>query len=128
MIDHISLAVSDLVRSKHFYDAALLPLGVTPVGASENACSYALDGNDDFSIHAVAHGEEVRPARQYHFAFAAANRGAVERFYRAAVEAGGIGDGPPGLRPQYHPGYYAAFVLDPDGHRIEAVFHDRRNG
>ena len=126
MIDHISVAVSDLARSKRFYDAALGALGAEPVAASESACSYALDGIDDFSIHAVSLGQELPPpARQYHFAFAAANRGAVERFYRAAVEAGGIGDGPPGLRPQYHPGYYAAFVLDPDGHRIEAVFHQR---
>ena len=126
MIDHISLGVSDLARSRRFYDAALKPLGVERVRASESSCAYALDGSDDFSIHRIGMGRgeyDLPPGN--HYAFSARSREAVERFYRAAVEAGGTGDGPPGLRPQYHARYYAAFVRDPDGHRIEAVFHDR---
>ena len=127
MFDHVSLAVSDLHQSKRFYDQALAPLGIVAARNGAASCAYQLDGSDGFRIHAVPPDEAmVAPPRQYHLAFAATSRHAVERFYRAALEAGGTGDGPPGLRPQYRPGYYAAFVLDPDGHRIEAVFHDRR--
>ncbi len=127
MIDHISLAVSDLDRSRRFYDAALGPLGIRPVRAGPSSCAYELDGSDDFSIHAIAAGEgAVTAPRQSHFAFKARDRSSVDSFYRHALQAGGRDDGAPGLRPEYHAGYYAAFVVDPDGHRIEAVFHQRR--
>jgi catechol 2,3-dioxygenase-like lactoylglutathione lyase family enzyme len=125
MIDHISLGVSDLERSKRFYDAVLAPLGIVPCRDTPRSRDYALNGSDDFGIQAMD-GRPATPSPQNHYAFAAPSRDAVDRFHAAAVERGGRDDGPPGLRPEYHAGYYAAFVLDPDGHRIEAVFHDRR--
>jgi catechol 2,3-dioxygenase-like lactoylglutathione lyase family enzyme len=126
MIDHVSLGVTDLERSKRFYDAALAPLGIVPCRDLDGLRDYSLNGSDDFGIMALPAGERLHtPPQQNHVAFAAKNRAAVDAFYAAALANGGRDDGAPGLRPEYHPGYYAAFVLDPDGHRIEAVFHDR---
>jgi len=124
VIDHLGLDVGDYRRSRDFYAAALAPLGYAmrqelpaePAGAPDRAGFGA--------THAVfwiaGDGAVERPL---HFAFAAANRGQVDAFYRAALGAGGRGNGAPGLRPHYHPHYYAAFVFDPDGHNIEAVCH-----
>jgi catechol 2,3-dioxygenase-like lactoylglutathione lyase family enzyme len=81
-------------------------------------CSVAIEGGGDFWI-----GEGEPPAAPVHVAFAAADRATVDKFHRAAVEAGGRDNGAPGLRPHYHAGYYAAFVIDPDGNNVEAVFH-----
>lgn len=125
LIDHISLAVSDIERSARFYDAALAPLGIEPVDTGSPGRTYARDGADDFGIQQVRPGTTIAPPPQSHVAFAACSRAAVDAFHAAALANGGRDDGPPGLRPQYHAGYYAAFVIDPDGHRIEAVFHDR---
>jgi catechol 2,3-dioxygenase-like lactoylglutathione lyase family enzyme len=112
----VSLPVRDIARSRAFYERALRPFGVRVV---ENTLGvgFAL-GDQDFWI-----GERDVPAGSVHIAFSAPDRETVDAFHAAAVEAGGGDNGPPGLRPHYHSGYYAAFVLDPDGNNVEAVFH-----
>ena len=127
MIDHISLGVSDLDRSKRFYDAVLAPLGIAACRDTPRSRDYALNGSDDFGIQALDGGRRPSPPPENRYAFAAPSRDAVVRFHAAALRSG-RDDGAPGLRPEYHAGDYAAFVLDPDGHRIEAVFHDCREG
>jgi catechol 2,3-dioxygenase-like lactoylglutathione lyase family enzyme len=117
LIDHLALRVRDLRRSRTFYEQALEPFGVKVVESSQGA-GFAIEGGGDFWI-----GEGDPPAAPVHVAFAAADRATVDKFHRAAVEAGGRDNGAPGLRPHYHAGYYAAFVIDPDGNNVEAVFH-----
>jgi catechol 2,3-dioxygenase-like lactoylglutathione lyase family enzyme len=125
MIDHTGVTVSDFAKSKAFYAAALKPLGyqvlmeLTPeqTGGFEGA-GLGEPNKPDFWI-----GTGTPNEPRVHVAFRAANRAAVDAFYQAAIAAGGRDNGPPGLRPHYHAGYYGAFVLDPDGHNIEAVFH-----
>lgn len=121
MFDHVKFGVSDYEASKAFYLRALAPLGV--VAGSEGPPSYGIelyvpDGNSSLCLFQT----NEKPAH-IHLAFTAATRQQVEAFYRAALAAGGQDNGPPGLRPQYHKTYFAAFVLDPDGHNIEAVCH-----
>jgi len=124
MIDHMGFAVSDYARAKAFYLTALAPLGyglIMEVQQTENdspAAGFGADGKPDFWI-----GGEGGLNLPVHVAFVAKDRGVVDAFYRAAMAAGGKDNGGPGLRPHYHPNYYAAFVLDPDGHNIEAVCH-----
>lgn len=118
MFDHLGFGVTQLERSKAFYLAALQPLGV----------SVVMEGP-----HGVGLGTQHKPAlwlfetqqepAHLHIAMAAATRDEVDAFYQAAIAAGGKDNGPPGLRPQYHADYYGAFVIDPDGHNIEAVCH-----
>ena len=125
MLDHIGLTVSDFARARAFYDAALAPLGVAMVmevtpeqtGGSSHL-GYGSDGRPYFCI-----GDAGATTGALHVAFAAADRATVDAFYAAALAAGGRDNGPPGLREHYHPTYYGAFVLDPDGHNIEAVCH-----
>src|SRR5690242_2040597 len=109
MIDHISLNVRDLDASKKFYAAALAPLGYAVMMEFPGVAGLG-DGKPDFWLGARG---EVGPAT--HIAFAAKDRATVEAFYRAAIAAGGKDNGGPGVRAQYHPNYYGAFVLDPDG-------------
>lgn len=119
MLDHVSLKVSDVARSKAFYDAALKPLGVAMLmSQGEIFAGYGSEGKPDFWI-----GAGGAPSLGAHVALTAKDRPSVDAFYRAAMAAGGRDNGGPGLRPEYHPTYYAAFVLDPDGHNIEAVCH-----
>src|SRR5580704_6881275 len=124
MIDHIGFPVADYARSKAFYLKALAPLGyslVMEVQQYQNdspAAGFGIDGKPDFWI-----GGEGGLNRIVHIAIAAKDRASVDAFYRAAIAAGGEDNGRPGLRPHYHPNYYGAFVLDPDGHNIEAVCH-----
>ena len=124
MIDHVGFPVSDYARSKAFYEKALAPLGYTlimEVRQDENdssAAGFGANGKPDLWI-----GGEGGLERAVHIAIAAADRAAVDAFHRAALAAGGTDNGAPGLRPHYHPNYYGAFVLDPDGHNIEAVCH-----
>jgi catechol 2,3-dioxygenase-like lactoylglutathione lyase family enzyme len=124
MLDHTGFPVSDYARSKAFYLQALAPLGyalVMEVQQDENdspAAGFGAGGKPDFWI-----GGEGGLQRPIHIAIAAPNRAAVDAFHRAALAAGGRDNGAPGLRPHYHPDYYAAFVRDPDGHNIEAVCH-----
>jgi catechol 2,3-dioxygenase-like lactoylglutathione lyase family enzyme len=116
MLDHIGVRVSDYERSKRFYAAALAPLGYTLVMEFGDAAGLGAGGKPDFWI-------STGRTAPLHVAFLAENRKRVEEFYRAAIEAGGRDNGKPGVRAQYHPTYYGAFVLDPDGHNVEAVCH-----
>ena len=124
MLDHAGFPVSNYARSKAFYLQALAPLGyalVMEVQQHENdapAAGFGANGKPDLWI-----GGEGGLQRPIHIAIAAQDRAAVDAFYRATIAAGGKDNGAPGLRPHYHPNYYAAFVLDPDGHNIEAVCH-----
>jgi catechol 2,3-dioxygenase-like lactoylglutathione lyase family enzyme len=121
VIDHMTIGVRDLSRSRDFYLAALAPLGFQELNEwSEDRRDLAFGppGLDDFIISMNHEPGTV------HVAFAADDRAQVDAFYAAAIAAGGRDNGPPGPRAQYSPGYYGAFVLDPDGHNVEAVFHD----
>jgi catechol 2,3-dioxygenase-like lactoylglutathione lyase family enzyme len=126
MLDHVGFPVSDYARSKAFYERALAPLGyalIMEVGAEHTesgspAAGFGANGKPDFWI-----GGEGGLQKQMHIAIAAKDRAMVDAFYQAALAAGAQDNGAPGLRPQYHPDYYGAFVLDPDGHNIEAVCH-----
>jgi catechol 2,3-dioxygenase-like lactoylglutathione lyase family enzyme len=125
MLDHIGIPVSDYTRAKGFYLRALGPLGyglVLEVASQEtggnNHAGFGPDGKPQFWIGG---GKPLKG--QVHFAFVAKTRQAVRAFHKAALEAGGMDNGEPGLRPHYHDNYYGAFVLDPDGHNIEAVCH-----
>jgi len=116
MFDHIGFPVSNLVKSRTFYIAALAPLGIGVVVESPEWVAFGKSGRAQFWL-----GSSGSPPTGVHLALAAANRAEVRAFYAAALGAGGADNGAPGLRPQYHPNYYGAFVLDPDGHNVEAV-------
>jgi catechol 2,3-dioxygenase-like lactoylglutathione lyase family enzyme len=117
MLDHVTMGVGDIERSKAFYDQALRPLGIERLYADgESFAGYGANRKAFFWI-----GLRNTPQTGVHVAFAAQDRQTVDRFYEAALAAGGRCNGPPGLRPHYHQDYYGAFVLDPDGHNIEAV-------
>jgi catechol 2,3-dioxygenase-like lactoylglutathione lyase family enzyme len=118
MLDHVGIPVSDFERSKRFYEQALSPLGYELIMEPRHgAAGLGRSGKPDFWI---GQGE---PGYPLHVAFAAEDRATVEAFHEVAVAAGGRDNGGPGLRPEYHPSYYGAFVLDPDGNNIEAVCH-----
>ena len=118
MIDHVGLRVSNYGRSKKFYEGALQPLGYGLVMEYEQNAGFGIGQKPDFWI-----GAAPQAAVSAHVCFTASSRAQVDAFYHAAIAAGGKDNGAPGLRPQYHPDYYGAFVLDPDGHNIEAVCH-----
>lgn len=126
MFDHLSLGVADLARSAAFYDAALAALGYVRLAQNPRSVCYGppgFVGETPFAI--IAHGPEARtPGAGFHLAFRAPDRAAVDAFHAAALVHGGVDEGPPGVRLHYDPGYYAAFVRDPDGHRLEAVVHE----
>ena len=126
MIDHTGVAVSDYRKSKAFYVAALGAIGYqllrefpAAVTGSVDVAGFGEPPTPDFWLSS---GSPNKPP--VHIAFRVANRGLVDQFYRAALAAGGKDNGAPGIRAHYHPNYYGAFVLDPDGHNIEAVCHD----
>jgi catechol 2,3-dioxygenase-like lactoylglutathione lyase family enzyme len=124
MIDHLSIGTSDLQRSREFYDAVLTTLGYRRVNDLPTSCGYGPDRNhDDFYIVHTGAGQALAPPAAAHVAFVAPDRAAVVAFHQAALAAGAVDDGAPGLRPQYHASYFAAYVLDLDGNRIEAVCH-----
>lgn len=118
LIDHLGLVVKDLAASKRFYRAAFEVLGI-PLGG-ETAEDFWFD--ELFVSSQASREAQGKLTGRVHLAFQAPDRATVDRFYRAALAAGGRDNGAPGARP-YHPGYYAAFVLDPDGNNIEAVYH-----
>ncbi len=124
MLDHIGLAVSDIGRSRAFYEAALKPLGYALVGEpmtndiGGTVVMFGIDGEPDFVI-----ADRERPGEGNHVAFRASTRSEVDAFHAAALAAGGRDNGGPGLRDRYGPNYYAAFVYDPDGFNVEAVCH-----
>ena len=119
MIDHTGYVVADLDRSVAFYTKALAPLGYQLVMTYQNNAGFGVGGKPDFWIQGG-----TPPSDKIHIAFRAAGREQVRAFYEAALAAGGGDNGAPGLRTHYHENYYGAFVLDPDGHNVEAVCHD----
>lgn len=124
MIDHITVGITDFARSVAFYDRAFAPLGVRrlfDVPEAQSGGAKVTGYGDDRPWFWLA--EESAVTGPMHVAFRANNHADVDAFHVVAVRAGGIDNGQPGLRPHYHPDYYAAFVLDPDGHNIEAVCH-----
>jgi len=126
MLDHVGFAVADAERSKRFYEQALAPLGLSLVmsvtadqtQSEGTAHGFGTKNNPFFWI-----GDNERVGEGSHVAFKVENRGLVDAFHVAALAAGGRDNGAPGLRPHYHPDYYAAFVFDPDGINVEAVCH-----
>jgi catechol 2,3-dioxygenase-like lactoylglutathione lyase family enzyme len=119
MLDHVTIGVMGLARSRAFYDAALAPLGILWMAGEGDDFAGFGDGTKAFFWI----GAKPKGLAGAHIAFTAPDRATVDRFYAAALVAGGRDNGAPGLRPHYHPDYYGAFVLDPDGHNIEAVCH-----
>ncbi len=120
MFDHVKIGAGDYAASKAFFLKALEPLGVT--AGSEGPPSYGIELCSKATASFCLFQTDEKPAH-LHLAFAAENRSQVDAFYRAALVAGGRDNGAPGLRPHYHANYYAAFVIDPDEHNIEAVCH-----
>lgn len=119
MLDHVTIGVNDIGRSKAFYDRALRPLGVERLYAEgEIFAGYGANRKAFFWISL-----RNQPQTGAHIAFVGQDREAVDAFYAEALKAGGKDNGRPGLRPHYHRNYYGAFILDPDGHNIEAVCH-----
>lgn len=127
MLDHVSITVSDLNKSERFYDAVFGALGVVKVG-SDHADAWIGYGDRCDADHpertycSIRQGPTPDDAPRRHWCFKAKTRAAVEAFWRAGVDSGGVDNGQPGIR-EYHPAYYAAFLIDPEGNRIEAVCH-----
>jgi catechol 2,3-dioxygenase-like lactoylglutathione lyase family enzyme len=119
MLNHISIGVKDLAKSRNFYDAVLEPLGYKCVFESAEWLGYGTAG-PEFCLVAVDHTIASGKDSGLHFCFDAARRANVNAFYQAAIAAGGSDNGEPGLRKDYGDNYYAAFVIDPDGYRLEA--------
>jgi len=119
MFDHISIGVRDVASAKAFYDAALAPLGYTCLSEAADSLGYGAD-RVTLWIGASPRPVQADDASGMHFCFAAPSRGAVDAFHAAALAAGGRDNGQPGPRDAYGPSYYAAFVIDPDGYRLEA--------
>ena len=120
VIDHVTVGVSDLQRSREFYRRALVPLGFAEISSTTaDEIEFGLEEAADFAISTA-----YRTGAPVHVAFAADRREQVDAFYAAAIEAGGRDNGAPGRRPEYSEGYYGAFVLDPDGHNVEVVNHN----
>ena len=118
LLDHLQLVVRDLAVSKRFYEAVFATLDV-PIGGTGEDYFWA---DELFVSTKESRAAQGQLTGRVHLAFQAASREVVERFHRAGIEAGGVSNGQPGERP-YHPGYYAAFLIDPDGNNVEAVFH-----
>src|SRR5260370_15337206 len=126
MLDHVSLGVPAIARSRRFYDAALRPLGLVRVvdfGEGRGSDYGAAPGSLGVEFTITREAEVRTPIPGAHLCFLAPDRAAVDAFHEAALARGGRDDGAPGPRPHYHARYYCAFVLDPDGHRIQAVCH-----
>jgi catechol 2,3-dioxygenase-like lactoylglutathione lyase family enzyme len=126
LVDHFSITVKDLLRSARFYDAVMETLGAQKIYQRQDAIGYGernranSDGHSYFSVY-ESDGASVD--RRRHWCFRAQSAAQVRAFHAAGLAAGGRDAGAPGLRPDYHPGYYAAFLEDPEGNRVEAVWH-----
>jgi catechol 2,3-dioxygenase-like lactoylglutathione lyase family enzyme len=127
ILDHFGINVSSYARSKAFYEKALAPLGITCVMEYGTACGFGRDRKPDLWISegqtTFQKPEHLKVITPVHVALVARSRAEVDAFYEAALAAGARDNGRPGVRKEYHPTYYGAFVLDPDGHNIEAVIH-----
>ncbi|MDM3869995.1 VOC family protein [Porticoccus sp. W117] len=119
MIDHIGLTVTNLENSKAFFSQALEPLGIGLLMEVDGWVGYGAEGKPEFWF-----GQQDLGQRPMHISFGASSRAQVDAFYQAALAAGGQDNGAPGIREHYHPSYYSAFVIGPDGHNIEAVCHE----
>lgn len=119
MIDHVSIGVRDIVRAKHFYDSVLMPLGYACLSTGDSSLGY---GKDAVQLWIIVSGSSVPtdPKSGLHFCFDAPDRESVTAFHRAGLATGGRDNGKPGLREDYGPNYFASFIIDPDGYRIEA--------
>lgn len=127
MLDHVSITVSDMARAAPFWDAVMAALGHPCVARSDAQLGYGTRNRPEDDRHCYlsifqSRGPALVPDNR-HWCFRAPSRAAVDAFHAAGLANGGSCDGPPGLRADYHPGYYAAFLLDPDGNRVEAVCH-----
>jgi catechol 2,3-dioxygenase-like lactoylglutathione lyase family enzyme len=126
LVDHFSITVKDLLRSARFYDAVMEALGAQKIYQRQDAVGYGernradSDGHSYFSVY---QSDAANVDRRRHWCFRAQSAGQVRAFHAAGLAAGGRDAGAPGLRPDYHPAYYAAFLEDPEGNRVEAVFH-----
>ena len=126
LLDHVSISVPDLERARAFYDAVMSALGCEKVYDKPDALGYGIrcrTATPDETYLAVYLSPRANIDDRRHWCFKATSRSAVQAFHEAALRFGGFSDGPPGLRENYHPSYYAAFVRDPHGNRIEAVCH-----
>lgn len=126
ILDHIGLKVGHYEQSKAFFLAALAPLGIALVSEVKGRAGFGRAGKPEFWFCQATAAEAAHPA--LHLAFAADDREQVRQFYQAALQAGATDNGPPGIRAHYHPDYYGAFVITPDGHNIEAVCHRPEHG
>ena len=126
-LDHIGINVTQYDRAKAFYGKALAPLGISLVMEFGKAAGYGRNGKPDFWFGEGATSfqkpEQLAPITPVHLCFVARTRAEVDAFYEAAIAAGGRDNGKPGIRKEYHPNYYGAFVVDPDGHNVEACIH-----
>lgn len=125
MIHHVSVGTNDLARSKRFYDAVLPMVGMVRLAEDEGGLGYG-SGTFHFSVQVPIDGAPATVGNGSHIAFAVEDRSMVEEFYRAALDHGGSDEGAPGPRSHYDAHYYAAFVRDPDGHKIEAVTYSAK--
>jgi catechol 2,3-dioxygenase-like lactoylglutathione lyase family enzyme len=123
-ISHVSIGVNDVARAKAFYDPLMKLVGLRIRQADEESVDYGNEGLV-FSLESPTDRGPATPGNGVHIAFSASDRETVDAFYQQALSAGGRDAGPPGLRPRYGPTYYGAFVLDPDGNKIEAVTGER---
>lgn len=126
LLDHVSIAVRDLSRVRPFYEAVMAALGVEKVHDRPDAVGYGkrnAAGDDSHSYLSVYESPSAVPDPRRHWCFRAQSEDEVRRFFAAGLSAGGTSDGAPGLRPNYHPAYFAAFLIDPEGNRVEAVYH-----
>lgn len=126
MLDHISITVADLAAAERFYDAVMAALAVPKVGAEPDWLGYGLRAGPDQperTYLSIRPGTAPEPAHGRHWCFKATSRAMVDAFWHAGLAAGGSDQGAPGLRAHYHPSYYAAFLADPAGNRLEAVCH-----
>ena len=129
MLGHISFGVQTLARSQAFYDPVMKALGYERVFTAAHAIGYGLPGASQFEdrLLLIQHDGQVKPpSKGFHLAFDAPSREAVDRFHQAALQFGGVDNGAPGLRPHYGADYYAAFIIDPDGYRLEAKYPPAR--
>lgn len=126
LLDHISITVRDLRTARPFYLAIMATLGAKTVYEREDAIGFGernRAGDDGNTYLSIFQSPEAAPDARRHWCFRAPSAEAVRAFHAAGLAAGGRDSGPPGMRPHYHPSYYAAFLLDPEGNKVEAVFH-----
>jgi catechol 2,3-dioxygenase-like lactoylglutathione lyase family enzyme len=120
MFHHVSIGVRDLAKAKRFYDAALKPLGFSCLSESDGGLGYGKPGHIALWVQPAKHPVAADPKSGLHFCFDAPTRKSVQAFHAAALKSGGTDNGKPGIRADYSPNYYASFVVDPDGYRLEA--------